>query len=185
MSKTRLGSRIAALAVALALAMPASVAAAVGNYGPHYGQASCIGNSSGGFQIVVQAPEISSSAAGATPGISTMGSQHNQLVAYKINIFYSVDAATWTLSSESGWRAAWVADSFNSLGGPSLWYDYGALQWTAELQIWDLHLRGYYRAAVQYYWFADTASDAGEDYLWADHFDYTTTLQGVAYCTVP
>jgi hypothetical protein len=157
----------------------------VGSVGPHFANASCIGNAAGGFQLVVSLPLINSSVGRPTPGISTIGSQHNQLVAYKTTIWYSADAANWQPDASAGWRAGWVADSFNSPVGASIWYDYDAGKWVGTVQSWNLNRPGYYRAALQYYWFADSASDAGSDYVWAEHFDYSFSFQGVAYCSVP
>jgi hypothetical protein len=190
MSKTRmrLGIRLNVFAVAAALvfALPANSLAATGSVGPHYASAGCYGTPIGGYQIEVSIPSINSSVPRSTPGISTTGSQHNQVVAYKVNIFYSGDLnSPWQLSTSSAWRAAWVHDDVTTIAPPTSWYDYGTGKWEGTVHVWDMLQRGYYRAAVLYYWFADSVSEAGEDYLWAEHFDYTTTLQGVAYCTYP
>ena len=186
MRRAGLGLKFVALASVLVLALPAHALGAVGSLGPHYASAGCYGTPIGGYQIIVSIPSINSSVPRSTPGVSTMGSQHNQLVAYKINIFYSSDInSPWQPSISSAWRAAWVHDDVSTISPPTSWYDYGTGTWVGDVHVWDLLQPGYYRAAVQYYWFADQVSDAGEDYLWADHFDYTTTLHGVAYCTKP
>ncbi len=185
MNRKRLRPLAAALVLGAALMAPSGAAAAEGSVGPHYAQASCLG---AGVkpEMVVSPPQIFSSVPRPQPGISIIGSQHNQVVAYKVNIFYSADAVNWQFSSTSSWRAASVGDAFNTLGPASLWYDYDSAKWVSDTLTWNLLLKGYYRAAVLFYWFADSVSDAGSDYVWADHFDYDTTSGGVfEYCTVP
>jgi hypothetical protein len=167
-------------------AIPAVTVAAEGSVGPHYGQASCYGTETGGWQMVVSAPQIFSSTPRSNPGVVIVGSQHNQVVAYKVNIFYSTDAINWQFSATSSWRAAWVGDGVNAPLPPSSWYDYDSAQWVSNVLTWNLNSSGYFRAAVQFYWFADSVSDAGSDYLWAEHFSYDTEFGGaLAYCTVP
>jgi hypothetical protein len=181
----RLGLRVnvALVGSGLLLGLPITVVAAEGMYGSHYAQAACIGTGQGGYQMIVPAPQIFASIPRSTGFV--VGNQHNQLAAYKVNIFYSPDGANWQFSTTSSWRAGWVGDGVNAPLPPSSWYDYDSGQWVSDSLTWNLNSRGYYRAAIMFYWFADNVSDAGSDYVWADHFDYTTTnLAALQYCTV-
>lgn len=183
----RLGLRVkvAVLTSSLLLALPANAVAAEGMYGSHYAQAACIATGEGGRQMIVPAPQIFASIPRTAGGVVTIGSQHNQLAAYKVNIFYSPDGANWQFSNTSSWRAAWVGDGINGPLSPSSWYDYDSGQWVSNSLTWNLTSRGHYRVAVMFYWFADDVSDTGSDYVWADHFDWTTTNPAaLQYCTV-
>ena len=186
MKRVHVALAASALLSATFLAHPIGVAAATGSVGSHYAQASCYGTPQGGYLMAATAPQIFASVPRDHPGIAIIGSQHNQFVAYKVNVFYSTDAVNWQLSSTSSWRAAQVGDGINDPFSPTSWYDYDSAKWVSDTLTWNLLLKGYYRAAVLFYWFADSVSDAGSDYVWADHFDYAVTYQGgLAYCSIP
>ncbi|MEP7379306.1 MAG: hypothetical protein ABI725_07040 [Chloroflexota bacterium] len=114
-----------------------------------------------------------------------IGNTHLQLVAYKINLFYSTDAVNWSFDVTSPWRAGWVGDGLNSTSAPSDWWDYDRQAWVTDSFTWNMNLTGYYRAAIEFYWFADDMSASGYDYLWADHFDYSApSMAAQIYCAV-
>ena len=187
-TSARIGRRIRlsitiVVAVAMAAAMSGSAMAAQGSYGSHYGQASCYTTTGGIHQLFVPAPQIFASPATNQGNVFTVGSQHNQLVAYKVNVFFSTDAANWRLDTSSSWRAGWVGDGIANPLPPASWWDYDRGAWVSDTLGWNLNTRGYYRAAIEFYWFQDNQSGSGYDYLWADHFDYSSTnLAAQQYC---
>jgi hypothetical protein len=177
--------RIAPVVFGLALAIGVSggTLGASGNYGWHYAQASCY-TTTAGPQIYVPAPQIFASAPRTQSGTFTVGSQHNQWVAYKVNIFFSSDGVNWKWDTSSAWRAAVVGDGVSNPISPSDWWDFNRVAWVNDTLSWTLNTRGYYRAAIEFYWFADQVSSEGYDYVWADHFDYASTNAGaLLYCT--
>jgi hypothetical protein len=169
--------------------VPGAVRASEGPIGWHNTQAFCDVTPEGTPQLWTAPSQIDSVIVSGLIGVDgvRLGNSHPQWATFRAHVLYSTDAQTWQVAASGSWFSAIVGD-INTLD-PAAWYSDTSKQWEWGRSVWDLKLPGYYRAAVEYYWWpSPQMADAGHTYEWAnDHVDLTNPnlyTPNPEYCTV-
>lgn len=181
--------RLSVLSLILVGLLPATVQAAEGQIGWHNTQAFCDISADGKRRIWHASPQMKSVVVSGLIGAGTvrLGNTHPQWASFRAHVLYSTDAQTWQVAATGSWFSASVGD-VNTLD-PTAWYNADSGQWEWGRTQWDLNLVGYYRVAVEYYWWpSPQMADDGYTYEWAsDHVDLTNPNPWATnpdYCTV-
>lgn len=171
----RLTGRRALFSMLLAIAWTAGmtvvpVAGDAGNVGEHSTMVTCWGTTGQIRWMAVETPEIWASFIDH-PGFN-LGGQHVQWALFRAHLMYSPDQVNWQYVTSGPWFAAQVGDSANTLKQQSWWnYDTQQNEIPVSANTWPLNWRGFYRAAVEYFWKGDEYTGSGYAYAWADGYD--------------